>query len=552
MQILSLCRTRTGAATTQWRRRVLPKIRSCNDCYPSNPVCADKFVASFRYQHALPQRKMKIHSSNEKSSWSQATTSISEIRAKTMNVDKGRKMVPEKDELSRINTFTKYILNEVPVGQLEVKDVVSIKNAMQIYTQSIRSLNVNKLSGRKRSVQDTIRSNVSNMEELLERLLVEEHKQRLRKGGKAKVKVNIIIYKYMLEALALSVENYSNLNGGLDVAERAESWLRRIEEASLWRHKNHLKPDAAIYNSCLLAWSRCDNVNESGRRAEALLQEMIDKNIEPTVITYNRVIHAWARSGGKVKAAQAAESLLETMLTKNSDITPDRYTWHAVMNAWSWSEDKTSSARIGSLINRMMKECDELGKPDLTTYHILLNSYAKSGRKDAVKEAEKILDAFMSGSLDITPNTVTFTIALEILAKSGERGSASKADAILRSMLDFSQTNDQVRPNALTFNVVIDAYAKSRDPKAAYRAEELLCQLEQLYEETNEEDLKPNIVSYTSTIDAIANSARNDSILRAEKIFERVEKRIAEGDKEFGASIIVHSSLINVSCAFVE
>ena len=477
------------------------------------------YHASSQYLHRDDSRKPKIVTNNSETLWN-----------------------PNSAQLRKIEILTKRILYEVPVGDLTLKDLTAVRSAMSFYTREVRSMNITRhrftLSSPEIALSKTY---ATNIEKLLERVLREEHKQRKAAGGKGIIRADKLMYQHVLDAVATC-----------GMPQKAEDWLEKLHDASLWKDKRYLKPDLVAYNACLTAWARCDGIPYSGQRAESLLKKMIKNDIEPTTTSYNRVISAWGRSGGGEKAAEAAEALLEEMISNQSVIAlPDKNSWHSVMEAWSWSESLHSPEKVENLIQRMFEfsnisEEGELMKPDLSTYHILLTSFAKSGRRDLVSKAEHIFDGLFSDKLHVVPNTITFTIMMEVLAKLRVKGNARKAHEILNRMIRFSQLNDNVKPNTFTFNVVIDAYAKSGEVNAADKAEELLLQLEDLYEKEKDDDLKPNIVSFTSTIDAIANTAGRNSISKAQRIYDRVKKRIIEGDKEFAASAIVHASMIKV------
>jgi len=505
-----------------------------------------------RHTEIYPPYRRCLCSHDSKPHFQESSTSFADVVVKVGEERKGTLSKSEKME-----RLVNRLLDEqkCPVGTLTGKDISAIDNAIFYYNQEVRSLNVHKATLSGYSTIEKSKRYRKNSERLLERALKEEASFRSAGKTDGKVKnlqklvINKRLYSNVIETLAYSNEHTSlDSDGGRETAIRAEMWLQKLEEASSWKFNKHLAPNSTIFSNCILAWSRCNQVKESGSRAESLLRRMLRNKLEVNLVTYNRVISAWAKSGMKRKAASSAEALLHEIQESsgdNEELSPDRSTWHAVMETVARSEDSKSPESIEALIQGMISSGIE---PNLSTYHFLLNSIAKSGRRDLSQKADKMLESILSEKHDFTPNTITFTLVLEILAKSGGKDRAFRASRILKQMLDYSLHNEEVKPNTYTFNVVIDAFSKSgiRNPEMALSAQNLLAQLEEMYEKSGSQDLKPSVYTFTSVLDAIANCSCRDSISNAMSVYDRVIDHISSGDPQFVESTMIHSAMINV------
>jgi hypothetical protein len=130
----------------------------------------------------------------------------------------------------------------------------------------------------------------------------------------------------------------------------------------------------------------------------------------------------------------------------------------------------------------------------------------KNGSNVAVQKAAQLIKRmewlFQRGNALAEPNAITYNIFISVLAQSSDPDASDRALEMLETMktLDREHGRAKCRPDCVTYTTIINALANKPDGKeaAADSAIQLLTELEQLYEETNDPAYRPNIQTYCS------------------------------------------------------
>jgi len=148
-----------------------------------------------------------------------------------------------------------------------------------------------------------------------------------KSGVHPNARPDVVSYAAVICALSRS--------GEPDAAERAEALLAQMKKRAA-AGERHLKPNRYCYNSLISAWGTSGKGTLGARKAEALLEEMLeggDSALSPNIVTYNSVLNAWARSGTRC-CAHKAETYLNRMweLYKAGDtkVKPNDFSYNTV------------------------------------------------------------------------------------------------------------------------------------------------------------------------------------------------------------------------------
>jgi PPR repeat len=190
------------------------------------------------------------------------------------------------------------------------------------------------------------------------------------------------IFAATINAFAKQAAKLNAAEARLDAAEAAEGILWLMVESL---ENREIKGDLVVpFNNCLIAWANA-NLRESPRRAEAILQRMLDPNssIRPSNVTFNSCMQVWARAARQdPEAPKYAEDLLQ-----------------------------------------LMEQTDDV-EADVVSYTTLIGAYAKSSRLDKAFQARRIIEILLA-NLATMPlaaresiSAVPFTVVLSAVASA--------------------------------------------------------------------------------------------------------------------------------------
>jgi pentatricopeptide repeat protein len=159
--------------------------------------------------------------------------------------------------------------------------------------------------------------------------------------------------------------------------------------------------------------------------------------------------------------------------------------------------------------------------PDVAFFSNVLKSVAASGRKDAGRRAEEILDVMdrmhREGYERVKPNTVAFTIAIKSCVNAGD---TERVQALLERM-----TSAGAPPDTWTYNEVLLSASQSGGGvrEAAERAEQLLTEMKNLSLSHNL-DVSPDAVSYNTVLKLWSRVAEGDMPASADRMWMLCEQ----------------------------
>jgi pentatricopeptide repeat protein len=181
----------------------------------------------------------------------------------------------------------------------------------------------------------------------------------------------------------------------------------------------------------LLAWAK-SKASVAVDRALSLLNTMAQQGTQPNVHTYNSVIDCMARRGENPKQVEAiVDRIIE------ADLEPNVVTYSAVING-----------TFGCPSMMLRGEPVPTHQPDVL---LLLSAWAKSEAPDAVDRAFSILNTMEQKGLD--PNVQTYNSVIDCIAQHGDN--PEQAEAIIDRMTKAGVHPDVVTYNALTNGMIV-------------------------------------------------------------------------------------------------
>lgn len=273
----------------------------------------------------------------------------------------------------------------------------------------------------------------------------------------------------------------------------------------------------------IASWSKLNTNNRGERKlaaemSEQCLRELIEEKLagnERTVNVmsadmYHSVIRAWLKTHSHVDLVHAT-SLLDLMerTHKGEDkISSQSIRCYAtVMDGWCKSRYNGAEVKAEELLHRMRDRCAD-GDVNVRYYNNVMNRIAMSGKKNAGKEAERLLnvliDAYNKGEKGMIPNRSTFNTVIKAYAKSPTKDAAKDARRILSMMEDPSlcgleNAAKNIEPDKVSCTSLLTAWANSGDRDAGEKAEQLLQRMEDMYSKGNR-SIKPDTVTYNAVI----------------------------------------------------
>jgi pentatricopeptide repeat protein len=303
--------------------------------------------------------------------------------------------------------------------------------------------------------------------------------------------------------------------------ERVEALFRRITALPNNKSDGHggggglPRADEKSYAARLHVWAKSGR-REAGERAQAILDEMIDKEKMHNRICFNLCITAWARSGHPVQAEKVLWSMMEYhhdsckdqnngSTPASTEMRPDHVSFMAAINGWRLSNDPRSAERAENLMSCMQNLCNV-----------------------TLPESSRSNSSLMNGDDGdlalLLPTTKGMNAVLDTWA--GKRNTGPKVENVLRRMITAANKDPSIHPPSLeTYTIAIKAWALTTDvttEEAPERAEALLLELEDL-SHAGHDDLTPNVIAYTASIQAWANSRRRDAPVRALSLLRRMQ-----------------------------
>ena len=300
-----------------------------------------------------------------------------------------------------------------------------------------------------------------------------------------------------------------------DTLKDAKRMVRRIvaleKQQDVVSEGDSLTVVLRAYNLWMHALARCAPEDEAGKRAENVLEEMIQQGVRPNVVTYTSIIDAHAKSGTPEKVQPALEKallLLEGDSNKSSSITSS-ITIDAILNAWAQQGTMKSAEQAELILLRLETAAREQNqnvvRPTANSYATVIKAWGNVGTWGAAERAELLLNRMIKQY------------------QIGNNG----------SLRDFV-----VEPNVSVFHKAIIAWANCDHPESGERAWKLVQQMKTLAEQQPPDgtlvyNTYPDIVTYNAAITAISHNT-NDANAgpKTERLVQEMQKAVAIAEEE--------------------
>lgn len=310
-----------------------------------------------------------------------------------------------------------------------------------------------------------------------------------------------------------------------------------------------IEPTQKTLAKVLCAYSKCGR----GGDATKMIMDSFSKRIKPNVFMYTAILEAYANDDNRsVSNAVKAQELCEWMTA--NDIVPNARSFSAVIRAWGKTDAAIGTLEAEQCLENMKRLCDEgviKDGPNVYHYNSVLKAWAKSQADDSADRAEALLRKMESGNIaHVKPNTISYNTCIDAYAQNGD---GENAEALLNRMEELFQTrvNMECKPNTRSYNSVINAYAKSLENNSALKAETFLRKMENIYEESNKEDLdiKPDFFSFSTVINAWARSIEPGKASKVLQLYREMKHSHENGNASLRPNVVVFNSIIN-ACAY--
>lgn len=396
------------------------------------------------------------------------------------------------------------------------------------------------------------------------------------------MRINRKTFHFLIDSWAFS--------GELDAADQALSLLQRMEDLTQDDDSSyeHLAPDVRSYTKAMNAIARSPTkAMAAGQEAEELLAKMRSREIQPNTYTYTAVVEAHANSGAPGSADRCAE-LCEEMVQlyeeqeEGVDVKPTARAFNAAISAHAKSceYDPDACSKAVGVFERLEQVYEKHGgstgplhpeaKPVAFNYNAVISAFANaaaqgSGDGDEAdrfcREAEQVLVRMENryktcNDKDVKPTTVSYNAVIDAYAKAGTVPAAENAEALLERMMLLDESSSSgIKPNTRSFNSVINAWAKAsgragdEGGAAATRAQDLLDRMENLYEQTGNDQVQPDAHSFCTVINALARSQRSGKAERAHNLFREMKTLYQAGNSRLKPNVVAANAVMN-ACAF--
>ncbi|KAL3804593.1 hypothetical protein ACHAWO_012268 [Cyclotella atomus] len=269
----------------------------------------------------------------------------------------------------------------------------------------------------------------------------------------------------------------------------------------------------------------------------------LEMHLYPSTRIYNLVLYGLAHCKPCLQNAQRAESLLQQMISNHKSNSgyncyPDSNTFRQVVSSLTKSGSKNAVQNAHRVLNMMLNEFTSV-QPDPSTYNAIMTLYLKKGRP------EKVLQLFNQILANGRTKPDSYSMNLMLRAKTYEPGKLSLQEIVeIEDVLLRMKAVYNVQPNTQSFNVIIDALAKSGMPDSANRAEALLDAMEKKCR-SGDMSAVPDSYTFTSLLNAISlanhHSAKGSW---AEHVHRRMKRMNKEGLVE-APTTPVYNALLN-------
>lgn len=244
--------------------------------------------------------------------------------------------------------------------------------------------------------------------------LLQKMKQRYEEKRELSIRPNTVVYNSFLSVLA-------NVGDG----ERAQAILHEMEVSS------DLNPDAITYGTVLTAWNNASR----GDKAEELLWKIPN----PDRLCFSITITALGKQG----EAKRAEAIMQHMIQQN--FRPDTGTLTAILNAWANAKNDPDAFENAKRVLQEMSERQGI-VIDTVVFNTFLkaieNAVTLDNKISAVKAV--LLRMKQTNNASARPNSATYRQAIS--AVGATRGDAQLQQKALKFAMQIYQDHKSLPP----------------------------------------------------------------------------------------------------------
>lgn len=498
-------------------------------CLPQRSSYSDDIIAAFNCTDAsesFPIAKTKIRieentGDQAREQHSDDTTTIASIDDRE-NDDWGN----QKNGYFSLEKVTQDLLdyNVTGVGTWTQDDCDKVVNIINMWS---------KRSGGPGRLQPALQQEL-----LLRRVIEEKHA-----ANEFALDLNMRdIYHEIIFSWSKSHENGS--------ANRAEEILDAMQSAYSSGDDRELQPTIDAWNAVIGSYvkSKSKGATEHAMRVFVKLHYLISKgqtDVRPNEDSYAHILKAVASSGER-NAPKRVFDLLNRMQNLSEDgfsidVTSNCHNVYLSALVESMKDTRISAKdaarKAESHLHRMKENPNPNARPDrrsecfidksadlylglcsiahlliifILAYNIVLTGWSKSGDKNLVENAEKLLKEMEENAEDsssrISPNAYTYNCVIFCYTWSNMEHKDDKALAMLEKMKEMAETNSFCRPDCTTYNAVMNCITKSNNPSAPYKVEALMEELIEIYKSTGQASMRPTNRSFNACVNAWARS----------------------------------------------
>jgi hypothetical protein len=359
----------------------------------------------------------------------------------------------------------------------------------------------------------------------------------------------------------LPPEDFSS-ESPLQLFARNEKWLEAATEDMLDPDQFPLgeltEEHVETITGLMTAWVRRRSVPAS-LNVERLLKRVVDdmrannKDIQVTTKMYTIAIDAWAKSGadGSAQRAQHIHDTLVQMYQQTGDpaIKPSTISYNTLLNAHGKSSVRNALDNAEKVLQEMIDANDDDIKPDAVTFSTLMDAYGKTGNRRATARVEELFE--MMDDLKVKRNVYTYSSLQNVHARSGLPDAPQRAEAVLYQMLDLYNKGDVfAKPNCVNYNALLNALSRSPNTTHAETAYGIINKMELPVSEGGF-DVEPDRLSYALAILTCARCPDDTfGVDKAIEILEKMEARalLDERKRQEVSSAAPPSVRLDVEC----
>lgn len=360
---------------------------------------------------------------------------------------------------------------------------------------------------------------------------------------------------------------YSRLGPKGDVKEpqKVEEILRNVIEQ--YQNNNDVKPTTALYTACIAAYGGSRKYNSVSKVMELFLELQIlyketgDKDFMPDGQLYGVVIDAISQARSNDDASlRFAIKLLDEMETRHDagelELGPNRFSYTNILRAISRMKEPDIDF-AEDLVRRMEDRSERMDyngvRPDSVTYTALIQVLSANGQSvdRAVGWLKEMERKHRAGNEACKPNRVTFTALINCWRRSGKPEAGKEAERLVERMeKEFEEGDLDMKPDDFVYASACDAWARSKSPDKAERTWGLYRRMKRHYRDGNLE-AKPNNVVIGSIIKACGYTRGSEETKqRALKVLLQCMKEL-KTNKDLDASPMIYRVLLNAVKALV-